>query len=126
MVKTLPLWHLLKVKYGESWHRRVITGLKDLEANADGSSAANKNYVDNQLRSALEEVAGNRPFDYYLNDIKVSKDKDGNFYKEESGKKVKLTDAEKAQVVIKVEPQSTPMTVSNIKAAKLRWTQQTQ
>ncbi|OZN24036.1 hypothetical protein CFY87_11300, partial [Actinobacillus seminis] len=97
----------------------AITGLKDLEANADGSSAANKNYVDNQLSSALEEVAGNRPFDYYLNDIKVSKDKDGNFYKEESGKKVKLTGAEKAQVVIKAEPQSTPMTVSNIKAAKL-------
>ncbi|SUB33070.1 autotransporter adhesin [[Pasteurella] mairii] len=97
----------------------AITGLKDLEASSDGSSAANKNYVDAQLSSALEEVAGNRPFDYYLNDIKVSKDKDGNFYKEEGGKKVKLTDVEKAQVVIKAEPQSTPMTVSNIKAAKL-------
>ncbi|MDY4280169.1 MAG: hypothetical protein SOX56_03680, partial [[Pasteurella] mairii] len=97
----------------------AITGLKDLEANADGSSAANKNYVDAQLSSALEEVAGNRPFDYYLNDIKVSKDKDGKFYKENNGQKVELSAEEKAQVVIKAEPQSTPMTVSNIKAAEL-------
>ncbi|SUB34685.1 autotransporter adhesin [[Pasteurella] mairii] len=97
----------------------TILGLKDLEANADGSSAANKNYVDAQLNSALEEVAGNRPFDYYLNDIKVSKDKDGKFYKENNNQKVELSAEEKAQVVIKAEPQSSPMTVSNIKAAKL-------
>ncbi|MFD0965601.1 YadA-like family protein [Seminibacterium arietis] len=97
----------------------VITGLKDLDDKADGSSAANKNYVDSKLEKALSDAAGNRPFDYYLDDVKVSKDKDGKFYKEQDGEKVELNDDEKAKVVIKAEPTATPMVVSNIKDGKL-------
>ncbi|MFY1028375.1 hypothetical protein ACE4RU_11885, partial [Actinobacillus seminis] len=40
----------------------AITGLADLDDKADGSSVANKNYVDDKVQS----INGNRPFVYYL------------------------------------------------------------
>ncbi|OZN25118.1 hypothetical protein CFY87_05250 [Actinobacillus seminis] len=40
----------------------AITGLADLDDKSDGSSVANKNYVDDKVQS----INGNRPFVYYL------------------------------------------------------------
>ncbi|WP_205703268.1 hypothetical protein, partial [Histophilus somni] len=55
-------------------------GLKDLDATADGSSAANKNYVDEKV----SDLDSNRPFDFYIQEgddyTKVVKGRDGKFY----------------------------------------------
>lgn len=49
----------------------AITGLADLDDKADGSSVANKNYVDDKVQS----INGNRPFVYYLDGKKWWKGK---------------------------------------------------
>lgn len=46
----------------------AITGLADLDDKADGSSVANKNYVDTEVKKLdqkLSSANSNRPFDYY-------------------------------------------------------------
>ncbi|WP_075321703.1 YadA-like family protein [Histophilus somni] len=114
----------------------AITGLKDLDDNADGTSAVNKNYVDEKVKS----LDGNRPFDYYIKEgekyVKVVKGQDGKFYKPndlegatydnktqkytKGDKEVESTFKDKQlEVVIKAEPTATPMTVTNIKDGDL-------
>ncbi|ARU64558.1 hypothetical protein BTV20_03140 [Histophilus somni] len=86
-----------------------ITGLADLTDTSDGTSATNKNYVDGKV----SDLNNNRPFDFYLDKEKVVKDKDGNFHKEKEPSK-NLTEEEKKQVVIKAEPSTAPIGISNV------------
>ncbi|WP_249961558.1 YadA-like family protein [Histophilus somni] len=89
-----------------------ITGLADIKPDEkDGTLAANKNYVDEKV----SDLNNNRPFDFYLNGEKVVKDKDGNFKKLKDGKPDQaLTEEEKKQVVIKAEPSTAPIGISNV------------
>ncbi|WP_256692757.1 YadA-like family protein [Histophilus somni] len=113
----------------------AITGLADLADGADGSSVANKNYVDTEVKKLdqkLSSANSNRPFDYYLGDEKVVKGQDGKFYKPtdledatyasgkytKDGKDVVSSIKDKqSEVVIKAEPKA--MVVSNIADGKL-------
>ncbi|QQJ90625.1 hypothetical protein JFJ84_03215 [Histophilus somni] len=61
----------------------------------------------------MEDLNNNRPFDFYLDKEKVVKDKDGNFHKEKEPSK-NLTEEEKKQVVIKAEPSTAPIGISNV------------
>ncbi|WP_218637828.1 YadA-like family protein [Histophilus somni] len=89
-----------------------ITGLADIKPDEkDGTLATNKNYVDGKV----SDLNNNRPFDFYLNGEKVVKDKDGNFKKLKDGKPDQLlTEEEKKQVVIKAEPSTAPIGISNV------------
>ncbi|WP_195836293.1 YadA-like family protein [Campylobacter portucalensis] len=92
-----------------------ITGLADIDKNSTGDTAVNKKYVDTkfgELDSKLTSTNSNRPFDYYLDDVKVIKGEDGKFYKK-GGTKV-LSDEEAKKVIIKAEPTSKPMNISNV------------
>ncbi|TFI32335.1 YadA C-terminal domain-containing protein, partial [Histophilus somni] len=87
-----------------------ITGLADIkEGESDGTSATNKNYVDGKV----SDLNNNRPFDFYLDKEKVVKGKDGNFHKADKPAE-KLTEEEKKQVVIKAEPSTAPIGISNV------------
>ncbi|WP_256692800.1 YadA-like family protein [Histophilus somni] len=114
----------------------AITGLADLADGADGSSVANKNYVDTEVKKLdqkLSSANSNRPFDYYLDNEKVVKGEDGKFYKPEELKGAKYADgkytkdgtgqvtpiSEQDKVVIKAEPTSGAMVVTNIADGKL-------
>ncbi|MSN97187.1 hypothetical protein F1B92_08455, partial [Campylobacter sp. FMV-PI01] len=83
-----------------------ITGLRDLNASSDGTSAANKNYVDSQVKA----INNNRPFEYYLDNDKIAKNEKGKF--EKDGKE--LSEEEAKKVVIKAEPNSSPIGISNV------------
>ncbi|NBI39929.1 hypothetical protein GVX86_00230 [[Haemophilus] felis] len=110
-----------------------ITGLKDLDDNSDGTSAANKNYVDDKLADAK---AG-QPFEYYTNDNnaeKVVRGRDDKLYKEEELDKFKwdakankyvakdtaanpaptLTALDSNNVVVKAMPNAKPMVIGNV------------
>ncbi|WP_249963348.1 YadA-like family protein [Histophilus somni] len=89
-----------------------ITGLADIKPEEkDGTLAANKNYVDEKA----SDLNNNRPFDFYLGNEKVVKDKDGNFKKLKDGKADQaLTEEEKKQVVIKAEPSTAPIGINNV------------
>ncbi|WP_178385812.1 YadA C-terminal domain-containing protein, partial [Histophilus somni] len=87
-----------------------ITGLKDLENGADGTSAVNKNYVDEQVKN----LNNNRPFDFYLGNEKVVKGADGSFKKLKDGTLQDISEEEKKQVVIKAEPSTAPIGISNV------------
>ncbi|WP_336595882.1 YadA-like family protein [Actinobacillus seminis] len=120
----------------------AITGLADLDDKADDSSVANKNYVDTEVKKLdqkLSSANSNRPFDYYLDNKKVVRGQDGQFYEPEdlegatyvagatAGDKGKYTKDGKdvvssikdkqSEVVIKAEPKA--MVVSNIADGKL-------
>ncbi|QQF90268.1 hypothetical protein JFL57_05795 [Histophilus somni] len=106
----------------------VITGLKDLDATADGSSAANKNYVDEKV----SDLDSNRPFDFYIQEgddyTKVVKGRDGKFYdpKELEGakydaesKKYTSQDGQEVtpesdKVIIRAEPTAAPIGMNNV------------
>uniref|UniRef100_Q0I1T5 Autotransporter adhesin n=2 Tax=Pasteurellaceae TaxID=712 RepID=Q0I1T5_HISS1 len=120
----------------------TIKGLADIKPDeTDGSLAANKNYVDEKV----SDLDSNRPFDFYVKEgekeIKVVKGRDGKFYKPEdlkgakyvagtadgdkgkytkNGQDVKSSIADKqAAVVIKAEPTTSPMTITNVKDGDL-------
>ncbi|THA20984.1 hypothetical protein E5361_08370, partial [Histophilus somni] len=86
-----------------------ITGLKDLDDKSTGDMATNKNYVDKQV----EALNSNRPFDFYLDNEKVVKGKDGKFRKASELSK-ELTEEEVKKVVIKAEPTTAPIGISNV------------
>ncbi|QQF83770.1 hypothetical protein [Histophilus somni] len=87
-----------------------ITGLADIkEGEKDGTIAVNKNYVDGKV----EDLNNNRPFDFYLDKEKVVKDKDGNFHKADKPTE-KLSADDMKKVVIKAEPSTAPIGISNV------------
>uniref|UniRef100_Q0I4Z9 Autotransporter adhesin n=1 Tax=Histophilus somni (strain 129Pt) TaxID=205914 RepID=Q0I4Z9_HISS1 len=107
----------------------TITGLKDLDATADGSSAANKNYVDEKV----SDLDSNRPFDFYIKEgnsyTKVIKGRDGKFYdpKDLEGAKydgskyvtnegttVDTSLSAEDKVIIRAEPTTAPIGISNV------------
>ncbi|THA21563.1 adhesin, partial [Histophilus somni] len=106
----------------------VITGLKDLDATADGSSAANKNYVDEKV----SDLDSNRPFDFYIQEgddyTKVVKGRDGKFYDpkdlegakyDAESKKYTSQDGQEVtpesdKVIIRAEPTATPIGMNNV------------
>ncbi|WP_249960775.1 YadA-like family protein [Histophilus somni] len=106
----------------------VITGLKDLDATADGSSAANKNYVDEKV----SDLDSNRPFDFYIQEgddyTKVVKGRDGKFYDpkdlegakyDAKSKKYTSQDGQEVtpesdKVIIRAEPTATPIGMNNV------------
>uniref|UniRef100_Q0I3Z2 Uncharacterized protein n=1 Tax=Histophilus somni (strain 129Pt) TaxID=205914 RepID=Q0I3Z2_HISS1 len=120
----------------------AITGLADLDDGADGSSVVNKNFVKNEVEKLDQKLSSantNKPFDYYLDNEKVVKGQDGQFYKPDelkgatyvagttAGDKGKYTKKnaqgqdedikssiadKQSEVVIKAEPKA--MVVSNI------------
>ncbi|NBI42747.1 hypothetical protein GVX76_04465 [[Haemophilus] felis] len=116
---------------------RTLTGLKDLDDNSDGTSAANKNYVDDKLADAK---AG-QPFEYYLKDgqngkegEKVVRGRDGKLYKESELNNYRYDDTAKKyvrkdgstteptepteipsrDVIVKVMPKEKPVVVGNV------------
>ncbi|WP_249961243.1 YadA-like family protein [Histophilus somni] len=113
----------------------AITGLADLDDGADGSSVVNKNFVKNEvekLDQKLSSANSNRPFDYYLDNEKVVKGQDGQFYKptdlesatyargkytKDGNDVVSSIKDKQSEVVIKAEPKA--MVVSNIADGKL-------
>ncbi|QEH21644.1 hypothetical protein FWK55_05360 [Histophilus somni] len=95
---------------GQSTGTGTITGLKDLADNADGTSATNKNYVDEQVKN----LNNNRPFDFYLGNEKVVKGADGSFKKLKDVTLQDISEEEKKQVVIKAEPSTAPIGISNV------------
>ncbi|THA21841.1 adhesin [Histophilus somni] len=119
-----------------------ITGLADLDDSADGSSVVNKNFVKNEvekLDQKLSSANSNKPFDYYLDNEKVVRGQDGQFYSPKDlegatyvagttagdegkytkdGKDVVSSIKDKqSEVVIKAEPKA--MVVTNIADGKL-------
>ncbi|MBB5152324.1 autotransporter adhesin, partial [Histophilus somni] len=106
----------------------VIMGLKDLDATADGSSAANKNYVDEKM----SDLDSNRPFDFYIQEgkeyTKVVKGRDGKFYDPEllqgakydvDSKKYIAQDGQEVtpesdKVIIRAEPTTAPIGINNV------------
>ncbi|WP_143432851.1 hypothetical protein, partial [Histophilus somni] len=87
-----------------------ITGLADIKPEeTDGTLAANKNYVDEKV----SDLNNNRPFDFYLGNEKVVKGADGSFHKDGKPSE-KLSEEEKKQVVIKAEPSTSPIGISNV------------
>ncbi|TDF36006.1 hypothetical protein E1290_09325, partial [Histophilus somni] len=87
-----------------------ITGLADIKPEeTDGTLAANKNYVDEKV----SDLNNNRPFDFYLGNEKVVKGADGSFHKDGKPSE-KLSEEEKKQVVIKAEPSTAPIGISNV------------
>ncbi|THA21644.1 hypothetical protein E5361_04260, partial [Histophilus somni] len=116
-----------------------IKGLKDLDKNSTGDMAANKNYVDEKfgevdkkLDEKIASANSNRPFDYYAGEEKVVKGQDGQFYKpdeikdakfeggkyKKDGQEVKIT-VKQDDVVIKAEPKTGPMKITNVKDGDL-------
>ncbi|WP_075321876.1 YadA-like family protein [Histophilus somni] len=117
----------------------AITGLKDLDEKSTGDMAANKNYVDTKfgevdkkLEEKIASANSNRPFDYYAGEEKVVKGQDGQFYKpdeikdakfeggkyKKDGQEVKIT-VKQDDVVIKAEPKTGPMKITNVKDGDL-------
>uniref|UniRef100_Q0I566 Autotransporter adhesin n=1 Tax=Histophilus somni (strain 129Pt) TaxID=205914 RepID=Q0I566_HISS1 len=109
----------------------TITGLKDLDATSDGTSAANKNYVDEKV----SDLDSNRPFNFYIQEgkeyTKVVKGRDGKFYDPKDlegakydGSKYVTKDGETIEtslstedkVIIRAEPTTTPIGISNVKS----------
>ncbi|WP_075291764.1 YadA-like family protein [Histophilus somni] len=106
----------------------VITGLKDLDATADGSSAANKNYVDEKV----SDLDSNRPFNFYIQEgddyTKVVKGRDGKFYDpkdlegakyDAESKKYTSQDGQEVtpesdKVIIRAEPTAAPIGMNNV------------
>ncbi|OZN24086.1 hypothetical protein CFY87_10810, partial [Actinobacillus seminis] len=109
----------------------TITGLKDLDATSDGTSAANKNYVDEKV----SDLDSNRPFDFYIKEgkdyIKVIKGRDGKFYdpkdlegaKYDVGSKKYVTQdgttvetslSAEDKVIIRAEPTTSPIGINNV------------
>ncbi|ACA32034.1 hypothetical protein BTV20_09625 [Histophilus somni] len=106
----------------------VIMGLKDLDATADGSSAANKNYVDEKM----SDLDSNRPFNFYIQEgkeyTKVVKGRDGKFYDPEllqgakydvDSKKYIAQDGQEVtpesdKVIIRAEPTTAPIGINNV------------
>ncbi|WWO73214.1 YadA-like family protein [Histophilus somni] len=117
----------------------AITGLKDFDEKSTGDMAANKNYVDEKfgevdkkLDEKIASANSNRPFDYYAGEEKVVKGQDGQFYKpdeikdakfeggkyKKGGQEVKTT-VKQDDVVIKAEPKTGPMKITNVKDGDL-------
>ncbi|WP_249961356.1 YadA-like family protein [Histophilus somni] len=130
--KSVPTLEFAKVADGKG--TGAITGVADLTEDADGTSVANKNYVDEKVKS----LDGNRPFDYYIKEgdkyVKVTKGQDDKFYKAEDIKGATYKDGKytkdgeevtstikgkQSEVVIKAEPSSKPMTITNVKDGDL-------
>ncbi|WP_075321434.1 YadA-like family protein [Histophilus somni] len=107
----------------------VITGLKDLDATADGSSAANKNYVDEKV----SDLDSNRPFDFYIKEgnsyTKVIKGRDGKFYDpkdlegakydgskytSKDGETIETSLSAEDKVIIRAEPTTAPVGMNNV------------
>ncbi|THA21261.1 hypothetical protein E5361_07005 [Histophilus somni] len=106
----------------------TITGLKDLDATSDGTSAANKNYVDEKV----SDLDSNRPFNFYIQEgkeyTKVVKGRDGKFYDPEllqgakydvDSKKYIAQDGQEVtpesdKVIIRAEPTTAPIGINNV------------
>ncbi|WP_406812310.1 YadA-like family protein [Histophilus somni] len=107
----------------------TITGLKDLDATADGSSAANKNYVDEKV----SDLDSNRPFDFYIKEgnsyTKVIKGRDGKFYDpkdlegakydgskytSKDGETIETSLSAEDKVIIRAEPTTVPIGMNNV------------
>ncbi|WP_249960688.1 YadA-like family protein [Histophilus somni] len=107
----------------------TITGLKDLDATSDGSSAANKNYVDEKV----SDLDSNRPFDFYIKEgnsyTKVVKGHDGKFYDpkdlegakydgskytSKDGETIETSLSAEDKVIIRAEPTTAPIGINNV------------